>query len=350
MAKTTNYNTRYFKMTTISTAPKRYISLIQRELRKDRLAPTNEKRGFMQFIPFLPAELRREIFKFIDIETRISMMLDKRPYLVRGRERLPEETLNAIEKKNPFYSLLNSANFTNIYLNGFVNEIFYYNQRSRRWLLRKELFKLFPTHEITTISSGAGVNLRSESRIITFNNSVHTTLDRFRRKYPVSNAGISARWSEVSSVPICALSLFLKTKDNINTDYYLRKKGLNLMIAIDCLIKTKIQNIRIRKEKARPLIEMNEMFQEEVYTRRYNNRKLKADQRAAKIEAVAAKKQAVATARAQAQSALAIKRIAVDAKKETVARARAEKKAAKEIRNNEIFISNLMGFGSIMNM
>ena len=303
----------------------KYISLIEWELRKDRLASPDKKRDFTKFIPFLPAELRREIFKFIDIETRISMMLDKRPYLVRGRERLPEETLNA-NNKNPFHSLLNGNNFTNIYLNGFVKQLFYYNETSRSWYPKKELFNLFESDsQLISILTSSGVDLRTEAKMVTFNHTVLLMLDNFRKKYPVSNAGISARWDEVSSVPICALSLLLKTKYNMDIDYFIRKKGFKFMIATDCLIRKKKHLKFLKKQEARPRRERNEMYQEEVYTRRYNKRKLKADKKEAKVA----------------------KKVAIVAKKAEVATAKAEKKAAKEIRNNEIFISKLMGFGSI---
>jgi len=323
-------------LTTTLTTPKKYISLIDRELRKDRLAPPTEKRDFMKFIPFLPAELRREIFKFIDIETRISMMLDKRPYLVRGTNRLPEETLNA-NGQNPFHSLLNNVNLTNIYLNGFVKQLFYYNETpgfaSRRWYPKKELFNLFESDtQLISIQSSSGVDLRTEAKVITFNHTVLLMLDNFRKKYPVSNAGITARWDEVSSVPICALSLLLKTKYNMEIDYFIRKKGFKLMIATDCLIRKKKHLEFLKKQEARPRRERNEMYQEEMYTRRYNKRKLKADKKAAKV----AKKAAIDANKA-----------AIVVKKAAVAIAKAEKKAAKEIRNNEIFISKLMGFGSI---
>ena len=326
--------------TTLTTPPQKYVSLIERELRKDRLAPPTEKRDLMKFIPFLPAELRREIFKFIDIETRISMMLDKRPYLVRGTNRLPEETLNA-NGQNPFHSLLNGNNFTNIYLNGFVKQLFYYSERTRRWYPKKELFDIFETDtQLTSISSSSGVDLRAEAKVVTFNHTVLLMLDNFRKKYPVSNenyyAGITARWNEVSSVPICALSLLLKTKYNMEIDYFIRKKGFKFMIATDCLIRKKKHLEFLKKQEARPRRERYEMYQEEMYTRRYNKRKLKADKKAA----VAARKAAVAIAKAE-------KKAAVAAKKATIATAKAEKKAAKEIRNNEIFISKLMGFGSI---
>ena len=343
------------------TTPKRYISLIERELRKDRLAPPSEKRDFMKFIPFLPAELRREIFKFIDIDTRISMMLEKRPYLVRGTERLPDETLND-NQKNPFHSLLNGSNISNIYLNGFVKQIFKYNKQTRRWGLKSEPKKLFTPDTIISIPTRHGVNLRSEPQTLSYNHTVHSALDAFRKQYPIINNTISARWNEISNVPICALSLLLKIKYNSEIDYYLRKKGLKFMIAMDCYIQNKYEQQRIRRENARREKQLrNEkwcMLAAEKETRLYNKLKAKADKKAAVATARAEKRAAIIARKAAIATARAEKRATAIAKKVAIATARAEKRAtaiakkvaiatAKEVRNNEYYLNQIMGFGRL---
>ena len=330
------------------TDPKRYISLIERELQKNRLAPPSEKRDFMKFIPFLPAELRREIFKCIDIETRISMMLEKRPYLVRGPERLPEETLNE-NKKNPFHSFLGGADLGKIYSNGFVKQLFKYNQQTRRWVLKSEANKLIKTDTIIGIQSRQGTNLRCETQTLHYNHTVFSLLDSFRKRYSVSgyNSTIIAPWNEREHVPICALSLFLKIKYNSEIDYYLRKKGFQFMIATDCYIQNKYEKVRIKKENARrEKQQQNEkwcMLAAEKETRVYNKLKEKADKKAA----ILAKK----NARAEKKAAAIAKKTAAIAKKDAAANAKAEKKAAaataKELRNNEYYLSKLMGYGRL---
>jgi hypothetical protein len=334
------------------TDPKRYLSLIERELQKNRLAPLSEKRDFMKFIPFLPAELRREIFKCIDIETRISMMLEKRPYLVRGPERLPEETLNE-NKKNPFYSLLSGADFAKIYYDGFVKQIFKYNQQTRRWGLKSEANKLLKTDTIIGIPSTMGTNLRCDAQTLNYNHIVHSTLDAFRKRYSVSGdkTTILAPFSERQHVPISALSLFLKIKYNSEVDYYLRKKGFQFMIATDCYIQNKYEQVRIKKENARrEKQQQNEkwcMLDAEKETRVYNKLKEKADKNAA----ILAKKTARAEQKTTAANAKAEKKAAAIAKKTATANAKAEKKAAtataKELRNNKYYLSKLMGYGRL---
>ena len=332
------------------TNPKRYVSLIERELQKNRLAPLSEKRDFMKFIPFLPAELKREIFKCIDFETRISMMLEKRPYLVRGPERLPEETLNA-NQQNPFHSLFSGSDMAKIYLNGFVKQIFEYNEKTRRWELKSDSKKLFPFDNIITIPISQSVNLRAGTRNVIYNNTAHSALDVFRKKYPVNNNSISARQGEVSSVPICALSLLLKTNYNSEIDYYFRKKGFQFMIAIDCYIQNKYEQARIRRANARRERQLrNEnllMLNAERETRVYNKLKERADKKATAI----AREAATATANAE-------RRAAIIARKAAIATARAEKRAtaiakklaiatAKEVRNNEYYLNQIMGFGRL---
>ena len=334
------------------TDPKRYISLIERELQKNRLAPPSEKRDFMKFIPFLPAELRREIFKCIDIETRISMMLEKRPYLVRGPERLPEETLNE-NKKNPFHSLLSGADLVKIYYDGFVKQIFKYNEQTRRWELKSDTNKVLKTDNIISIPSRQGTNLRIEAQPIKFNHIVHSSLDAFRKTYSVSGdrGTILTSFSERQHVPIGALSLFLKIKYNSEVDYYLRKKGFQFMIATDCYIQNKYEQVRIKKENARrEKQEQKEklcMLDAEYETMRYNKLKAKAD----KIAAILAKKTARAEQKTAAANAKAEKKAAAIAKKAAAANAKAEKKAAtataKELRNNEYYLSKLMGYGRL---
>jgi hypothetical protein len=351
------------------TNPKRYVSLIERELQKNRLAPLSEKKDFMKFIPFLPAELKREIFKCIDFETRISMMLEKRPYLVRGPERLPEETLNA-NQQNPFHSLFSGSDMAKIYLNGFVKQIFEYNENTRRWGLKSDSKKLFPFDNIITISGGSqNVNLRAGTRNVLYNNTAHSVLDVFRKKYPVNNNSISATQREVSSVPICALSLLLKTNYNSEIDYYFRKKGFQFMIAIDCYIQNKYEQARIRRANARRERQLrNEnllMLNAERETRVYNKLKEQADKKATAIAreaatatanaerraAIIARKAAIATAKAEKKATAIAKKLAIaTAKAEKRATAIAKKLAiatAKEVRNNEYYLNQIMGFGRL---
>jgi len=109
------------------------------------------------------------------------------------------------------------------------------------------------------------------------------------------------------------------------------------MIAIDYYIQKKYEQQRIRRENARRANQLHNekrnMLAAERETRLYNKLKAKAD-----------KKAAVATARAEKKAAIIARKAAIATAKEAK---KAAKKAAKEVRNNEYYLSKLMGFGRL---
>ena len=123
------------------------------------------------------------------------------------------------------------------------------------------------------------------------------------------------------------------------------------MIATDCYIQNKYEKVRIKKENARrEKQQQNEkwcMLAAEKETRLYNKLKEKADKKAA----ILAKKTARSEQKTTAANAKAEKKTAAIAKKTAAANAKAEKKAAtataKELRNNEYYLSKLMGYGRL---
>ena len=192
----------------------------------------------MNYILRMPLEMRREIFKFIDIDTRIHMLLQTHPYLVRGPQRLDEDTLNT-GRNNPFHSLFSGEQIANIYLNGFVKQLFDYNEQNRRWSLKPSILEFLPSNYIHAFSSRDAFNSNARQETLSFNHSIHTLFDKFRKKCPIINKTIHVRWYDVPKVPIHALSLLLNTNSfDANIDYKLRKIGLRFLIAIDCFIKT----------------------------------------------------------------------------------------------------------------
>ena len=202
--------------------------------------PIISKELNMKYILRMPLEMRREIFKFIDIETRIDMLLQTHPYLVRGPKRLDEDTLNA-EGNNPFHSLFgglfNGEQYANIYLNGFVKKLFY--KQNSRWCLKPSMLEFLPSDYIHAYSSRDAYNVNATQQTLSFNHSIHTLFVNFRKKCPVADNKIRVRWNEVANVPINALSLLLNTISfDANIDYNLRKIGWRFLIAIDCFIKT----------------------------------------------------------------------------------------------------------------
>ena len=117
--------------------PLHYKSLINRTIDKNRAIHANttslstndlkiqQHNELLEYITILPVELKRLIFKFIDIDTRLNMLLDKRPYLLTGENR-PEfnnsyNGLGINDPDNPMASVLNPQELLSIYLKGFLH-------------------------------------------------------------------------------------------------------------------------------------------------------------------------------------------------------------------------------------
>jgi len=67
-----------------------YVSTIDAALRKDKM--NAHKRNFMHYIPMIATELQRLIFSFIDLDTRIYMLFDAKPFLIRNSHRPTDVT------------------------------------------------------------------------------------------------------------------------------------------------------------------------------------------------------------------------------------------------------------------
>ena len=80
-------------------------------------------------------ELKRYIFQYIDIETRIQMLLEKRQYFVTGSTRLPTNDLNA-NLQNPFWSLLGGQRLATIYKEGWLKQLF--DLKGTNWFIKPE--------------------------------------------------------------------------------------------------------------------------------------------------------------------------------------------------------------------
>ena len=305
----------------------------------------------------LPPELKRLIFRFIDHDTRIKMLLDKRPYLVTGSARLPTDVLNA-NKKNPFHSLLNSLNFAKMYQEGFVKQLFKYNTTSRRWFLKSALHNILPMRVVLTLQKSDALLLHANVRHINYEHPVHTILSTFRKSYQVVSRNnireakiLCTHWSDESKVPVGALSLLVDTTTFDTTiDNYLRNFGFKFIIAIDYYIRMVTKKKFIKREAKREVVRQNEerysMMGENELSRKYNKymnrieakavvvakKALKAAQKEAeKVAAEVVAKALKATKAAEKVAAKAAKAAKVEEKAVKAAEKAAEKaaKAAK---------------------
>jgi hypothetical protein len=289
------------------------------------MAPIISKELNMKYILRMPLEMRREIFKFIDIETRIGMLLQTHPYLVRGPKRLDEDTLNA-EGNNPFHSLFNGLfngeQYANIYLNGFVKQLFY--KQNSRWILKPSMLEFLPSDYIHAYSSRDAYNVNATQQTLSFNHSIHTLFVNFRKKCPVADNKIRVSWNEVANVPINALSLLLNTNSfDASIDYNLRKIGWRFLIAIDCFIKTvkHKKHIDWLKEEERRLIVLED---------KSSNLERKKQAKLAKVQAREQAKLAKVQAKVQAREQAKLAKVqAREQAKQAKVQAREQAKLAK---------------------
>lgn len=281
--------------------PFKYKSLIQRTIDKNRaihsqivtpdfLILKQKKYELFEYITALPVELKRLIFKFIDIDTRLNMLLEKRPYLLTGANR-PEFDggLGLYDTNNPMASLLKSKDLLNIYNKGFLNPLYKYNTRTRKWTRTNDFDnpKLFSKasiycNKISDLSNG----LRLNPSKTTFIHCVHGEFSSFRRSIQYNKTGFLNRngitWQTQHMVPVLALSLLLNT-DAYNTEinYYLRKKAFNFIYELSLVLDPKIEAKKVKDKKKlqnqemiKEITERSNMASEDLISRKAHKKYL----------------------------------------------------------------------------
>ena len=304
------------------------------------MAPIISKELNMKYILRMPLEMRREIFKFIDIETRIDMLLQTHPYLVRGPNRLDEDTLNA-EGNNPFHSLsgglFNYEQYVNIYVKGFIKQLFV--EHNGRWSLKSSILKFLPSNPIHAYSSRDAYNINATRTNMGFKHPIHALFVNFRKKCEFGGNQIYVRWNDVTNVPINALSLLLTTNSfDANIDYNLRKIGWRFLIAIDRFIKTvkHKKHIDWLKREERRLMVLEDQSSNIERKKQAKLAKVQAREQAkqAKVQARERAKQAKVQEREQAKQAKVqereqAKQAKVQAKEQAKVQAKEQAKQAK---------------------
>jgi hypothetical protein len=312
----------------------------------------------------LPTELNRYIFQYIDIETRIQMLLENRPYFATGSNRLHTNDINA-NNKNPLLSLLNSKQLTTIYKEGWLKKL--YELNGTKWLIKPDLSRLCHHNTIMMPLFGSGeikLGLR-RVELVTNRHPVVTAINRLRVKVKMNTTTFCRGWStrNADCIPTAALSLLL----NINAfdsdiNYYLRKKGFIFLIA---MIKF-IDKIQYKKdEQQRKIIDKIQYKKDQQETRyqEYYNRvsmenedkRSKKVERAVKqreiidakavkqreiIDAKAVKKREIIAAKAAKKQANQDKAVALKTKKRATLVAKLEKAIAKKARRWVVILAN----------
>jgi len=307
----------------ISDKPIQYKSLIEITIARNRAIHSQlvlppplviKVKGstLLEYITVLPPELKRYIFQYIDIETRIQMLLQNRPYLLTGSMRPPNEELNA-NGKNPFYYLFNGYNTQKIMKQGWVKQFFVCD--GTKWKANTEIKTICPPSQILTTNVLLNPNLRENRKLVTYNHPIVRIFDKFRK----NNMN-----SHTLSVPIAALTLLIQTDSfDSNINYYLRNKGFKFIIAMSIFID-KIQKFQDKAlELKKEILNRSEMEREDRISLSLNVRIRNEQKIAARVQAKQAKEQA----RVQAKQA---KEQAKEQAKQAKEQARVQAKQAKE--------------------
>jgi hypothetical protein len=252
------------------------------------------------------------------------MLLEKRPYFITGSTRLL-----IANQKNPLYSLLNSYQLATIYKEGWLKQLF--DLKSTKWYAKPELTRVCPSDLIITPLFGNGAINLGVVREKDYLHPVITTLTQFRRNIKMNANAFSRGWSanNEKSIPTAALSLLLNINAfDIDINYYLRKKGFRLLIAMIKLIdRTQYKNDKQNK-KWQEIQNRECMEREDQLSKAVAKKQAVIAAKQEKAVAKATKKQAVIAAKQEKAVAKATKKQAVIAAKQEKAVAKATKKQA----------------------
>jgi hypothetical protein len=198
----------------------------------------------LDVIPRLPTDLQREIFKLIDIDTRLAFLLDGNLTFSRGNKRreLREKVYSGndylfgwlLEQQVGWFT---EQEFSVIYKESYLCKLFQYDNSTRRWKLKADFVDMLPK---TTFSGYTTLNLFDETSLITLRHPAFDMIEQLRMQ------DIGA-----SSDRVClALSLMINTNVfDINFNYYIRKIAFNMLVAMNIYKRTCIKSREIREDR-----------------------------------------------------------------------------------------------------
>ena len=269
----------------------------------------------LDVIPRLPTDLQREIFKLIDIDTRLAFLLDGNLTFSRGNKRreLREKVYSGddylfgwlLEQQAGWFT---EREFSVIYKESYLCKLFQYDNSTRRWKLKADFVDMLPK---TTFSGYTTLNLFDETSLITLRHPAFDMIEHLR----MQDIG-------VSSDRVClALSLMINTNVfDINFNYYIRKIAFNMLVAMNIYKRTCIksreirEDRRIQKEIERERIRAERMAMRNIEIEEEKNRQLIEREEAIRIKAEA--KQLLLAERMRNKSLKAERKITLQREKE----------------------------------
>lgn len=331
----------------------------------------------LEAIGKLPYDLQREIYKSIDIDTRLKVLMYNYPSLeIENQERISENA-------DDIFEWFTDEELAFIYKNGYICKLFYKNS-STRWVLNPSFLAKLPVTRIYGYARNAQSNWNTELQNLTYYHHVFNMIDTLRT-HPLQTVK-----RKINST----LSLLIYTDVyDINFNYYLRKLAYQFIIASNVYKRTcivarnayaeqqqqlaiireneRIEKMALRKiemeeenrrlqaereiERQRIMVERQDILRVKLETKqlriqeREENRRLKQEQASAKIrerEEKQQRKQVVLREAEERKQQKAAAKLELDAKrqhklamqaaeKENIKRERAEQKAARQQEKNE---------------
>lgn len=324
----------------------------------------------------LPYDLQREVYKSIDIDTKLQVLMYNYPSMeIENQERISENA-------EDIFDWFTEDELAVIYKNGYICKLFYKND-STRWVLLPSFLAKLPATTMYGYGRTATSNWKNELQTLTSYHPIYNMIDTLRT-HPLQTMK-----RKINS----SLSLLINTDVyDKNFNYYIRKIAYQFIIASNVYKRTRIharnahaeqqrqlaiirENARIEKmalrkieleeenrrlqlereiERQRIEVERQDILRVKLETKqlriqeREENRRLKEAQASAKIrerDEKQLRKQVLlreAEERKQQRAAAKLEtdakrqhKITIQAEKENIKRERAEQKAARQQENNE---------------
>ena len=205
--------------------------------------------NILEAIPRLPTDLQREIFKSIDIDTKLDLLLDNDD-LVRW---FTEQELSVVYKQ------------------AYLCKLFHYDNSRRRWLINTDFVDMLPKTTFYSYPISTILNIFENTILLTARHPVFDIIERLRMQDIGSN--------------IVRLGLSIALMSNTDTfdmkfNYYIRKLAFNILIAMNvykrtCIKSRKIrEDQRIQNELERELVRAERMAMRKIEIEEERNRRL----------------------------------------------------------------------------
>lgn len=217
----------------------------------------------------LPYELQREVYKLIDFDTKMSVVMDRYPTMQRDSQR--HEVVNT-SNVNDIFEWFTEKELSVIYRQGYLCKLFQYNERTRRWQLSPTFLSILPTITMRGYSYATIANMSEEPQQINMTHPVYDMIDRLRAQ-------------DIGSVKtrlILSLSVMMNTDvGDMQFNYYIRKVAYQIIVASNVYKRTCVK-ARIRREAEQHQLSL---AKEQARLERMAQREIEMEQERIRVQA-----------------------------------------------------------------